>query len=290
MWKYNISTNQWSWENGLSIADGNAQYGTLNVPDPSNSPSARYGLTMSLLDSGRVLMFGGLAIFGSSWSTGYTNDLWLYDFAMGTGISSPTQQAQNLVASAITATSAQLTCTKGTGTKRLMVIRKSPLYGTNPLPANVAFTPNTVFGNGQLLATGVYAIYADTGNSVVVTNLQPNSTYSAAVFEYNQMGSTFSYLITPIVSTTFTTTLSSGVGQMPNEIKFAAWPNPFSGDIQVQLPQNADNLIVSDMFGRHIQTITHLQGGSRLSLGSNLAPGIYLLQSAGSNIRVIKTN
>ena len=77
MWKYNITTNQWTWINGANTTNSLGQYGTINVPAMGNYPGARYLPNCWTDASDNVYLFGGFGM--SSGPTGYLGDLWKFD-------------------------------------------------------------------------------------------------------------------------------------------------------------------------------------------------------------------
>jgi N-acetylneuraminic acid mutarotase len=78
LWKYNPSTNQWTWIRGSNIDDDAiAIYGTKGVASSSNSPGGRYGSVTWTDLNGNFWLFGGYGL--SSNSLGHLNDLWKYN-------------------------------------------------------------------------------------------------------------------------------------------------------------------------------------------------------------------
>ncbi|MBL0152787.1 MAG: hypothetical protein IPP93_04600 [Chitinophagaceae bacterium] len=78
LWKYNPTTNQWTWVNGDKQINKFGVYGTLGTPAAANKPGSRYR-SMSWLDaSGNMWLLGGDG-FGESGSSGRLNDLWRYN-------------------------------------------------------------------------------------------------------------------------------------------------------------------------------------------------------------------
>ena len=76
MWKYNPSTNEWTWVSGDKIINQKAIYGVQGVPNASNKPGARY-ISNSWTDpSGELWLFGGYGYDAAN--SGYLNDLWKY--------------------------------------------------------------------------------------------------------------------------------------------------------------------------------------------------------------------
>jgi hypothetical protein len=78
LWRYNISSNQWTWmKGGLNGSNLGGTYGSIGVPANSNTPGGRYYPTGWKDNSGNLWLFGGLG-FPSNTNTGNLNDLWMY--------------------------------------------------------------------------------------------------------------------------------------------------------------------------------------------------------------------
>ncbi|MBL7933670.1 MAG: hypothetical protein JNL60_17335, partial [Bacteroidia bacterium] len=79
LWKYTISTNQWTWMGGDVLANYNGVYGTKGLASSSNKPGARRNTAFWKDAAGDFWMFGG---YGFPKSFGGTidplNDLWKY--------------------------------------------------------------------------------------------------------------------------------------------------------------------------------------------------------------------
>ncbi|WP_324671092.1 cellulose binding domain-containing protein [Hymenobacter sp. GOD-10R] len=95
----------------------------------------------------------------------------------------PTQSATP-VASQVTSTSIQLILNGGDGAKHLVLARLNGAVNALPVDATT-YADSTVFGKGAVLGTDNYVVYAGTRDTVVVTNLRPNTSYSFAVFDYS---------------------------------------------------------------------------------------------------------
>lgn len=81
LWKYSVSTNEWTWMGGSSSADQPSVYGTQGVPNASNQPGAREFPLCWVDNAGKFWMLGGLG-FGSSPTQNFPQrmgDLWKYD-------------------------------------------------------------------------------------------------------------------------------------------------------------------------------------------------------------------
>ncbi len=78
MWRYNISTNQWTWMNGSSTAGALASYGTINVPSATNVPSGRNSYTKWVDQSGNFYVFSGDGITNDTWQYNPVTNLWTW--------------------------------------------------------------------------------------------------------------------------------------------------------------------------------------------------------------------
>lgn len=77
LWKYDPSTNQWTWVKGDKTIDKVGVYGTKGVEHANNKPGGRYGSRTWTDANGNLWLFGGYGYDGSS--TGMLNDLWKYN-------------------------------------------------------------------------------------------------------------------------------------------------------------------------------------------------------------------
>lgn len=91
----------------------------------------------------------------------------------------------------VTGNSVRVNWTNGSGQGRIVVARKGSTL--TDVPTNLAFYNYlTAFGTGTsstyMLSPGTYVVYKNTTASTVsaeITNLEPNTTYTFAIFEYN---------------------------------------------------------------------------------------------------------
>jgi len=83
LWKYCVTSNEWTWEGGDNTTNPAGNWGTLNVSSPTNKPDGRMGAGAWADHSGHLYLFGGSnGGFGS-----FYNDLWKFtiDTACGGG-------------------------------------------------------------------------------------------------------------------------------------------------------------------------------------------------------------
>jgi len=102
-------------------------------------------------------------------------------------MTSPAIQATNLVASDVSDTQLQLTV-ENRGNGRFVLITGRLTSTTNVIPSiDTTYTPNPVFGSGEALGTGVYALYVgdDAIPSILVTGLTDTTSYTFEAYEFN---------------------------------------------------------------------------------------------------------
>ena len=105
--------------------------------------------------------------------------------AFTTNYPTPSTQASNLSFNYISPISFSVSCTKGDGTKRAFFIRTGSFGKALPI-MKTTYAPNSAYILGaQIGTTGWYCVYNDTGRTVSISNLLPNTTYRIMVCEYN---------------------------------------------------------------------------------------------------------
>ncbi len=78
LWKYNITSNEWTWVSGSNLVSQKGTYGTLGMAAPANVPGARQHSVVWTDTSGNLWLFGGSGL-DSAGATGDLNDLWKYN-------------------------------------------------------------------------------------------------------------------------------------------------------------------------------------------------------------------
>ncbi len=74
MWKYNISTNNWTWMSGSNALGALPNYGTQLVPAPTNTPGGRASYATWKDDCDNFWLYGGWNLSSETFS-----DMWKYD-------------------------------------------------------------------------------------------------------------------------------------------------------------------------------------------------------------------
>jgi len=81
LWKYNITSGEWTWVSGSNLVSQNGTYGTLNTPAAGNVPGARDSAVGWIDASGNLWLFGGVGL-DSAGTNGNLNDLWEFVVSM----------------------------------------------------------------------------------------------------------------------------------------------------------------------------------------------------------------
>lgn len=76
VWKYDISTNNWTWMSGPSALTQAPVYGTKGTPATTNTPGGRFVFASGTDLQGNFILFGG----SGNVSGPYRNDLWRYNY------------------------------------------------------------------------------------------------------------------------------------------------------------------------------------------------------------------
>lgn len=105
LWKYNFSSQQWTWTGGTSDSPYMPSFGNLGVPDNTNNPGARLESMNTADPSGDLWLFGGGGVDAGDYVQ-QMNDLWRY---------SPTTKQWTWMSGSIYGNSSGVYGTKGTG-------------------------------------------------------------------------------------------------------------------------------------------------------------------------------
>lgn len=76
IWKYTVSTNEWTWMGGSSSNSDGGTYGTQGTAAPGNAPGARIASASWTDQSGNLWLHGGIGYSGTNY--GDLHDLWKF--------------------------------------------------------------------------------------------------------------------------------------------------------------------------------------------------------------------
>lgn len=79
LWRFNTSTQMWTWVSGSEYSESSGVYGTKGVSSPLNMPGAREDGSGWVDTNGNLWLFGGLGYATQSYPNqpAYLNDLWV---------------------------------------------------------------------------------------------------------------------------------------------------------------------------------------------------------------------
>ena len=104
----------------------------------------------------------------------------------------PTLASANVIFNDTYCSQTTVSWTSGNGTGRIVIARKDAAVSSLPSNNNY-YLPRDSFGNGHSFSATEFVVYNGNSNSVIVKNLEANTTYYFSVFEYNGAGQVFNY-------------------------------------------------------------------------------------------------
>src|SRR5690606_21531301 len=118
-------------------------------------------------------------------TTADSNENMVYENSQAT-VDYPTVQSSNIQFSNLLGTSMTVSWTPGDGHGRILIARANSPVDVEPQNLTNYTSWGGGFGNSShQIGTGNYVLYSSSGSSVNLTNLEPNTTYHFALFEYN---------------------------------------------------------------------------------------------------------
>ena len=147
------------------------------VFDNTSSLSTITGLTKGNTYHFRIYEYSG---------TGSTIAYLTTAFATGSQatLTAPANAASNPVFTNVTGNSITLNWTNGNGARRIVLVKAGA--PVDAVPADyTSYGSSATFGSGNQIGSGNYVIASSSTSSATVNNLQLNTTYHFAIFEYN---------------------------------------------------------------------------------------------------------
>ncbi|GAB3241962.1 hypothetical protein GCM10027346_37840 [Hymenobacter seoulensis] len=191
----------------------------------------------------------------------------------------------------LTSTSADISWEAGGAARRLLVVRA----GTAPIAAptdGVSYQPSPLLGSGTLVAPGQYAVAFGSETAVSVTGLQPNTTYSYAIFDADGSSCATNYQPLPVAAGTFTTEpcVLAALPTTPASQATATAANSYQLELSWTPGDGAEHLVVV-RDGEAPQALpvdgTAYAANARLGGGSAMAPNEFVVyRGAGTSVSV----
>lgn len=156
---------------------------TTTITTGTNS-STISGVTYTVSESGVILTAGRTS--GDNLQSGNSSTFSVL-------ASEPLTSASSISIDDKTTTSIDLSWTIGDGSERIVIVKEGAAVDQDPVDA-ATYTANTDFTLGEDIGNGNIVVFAGSGNSVSITNLQSgNTTYHFAVYEYNGLAGLENY-------------------------------------------------------------------------------------------------
>jgi hypothetical protein len=191
----------------------------------------------------------------------------------------PTTQVSSITATGATGNALTLNFTKGNGSGRTVIARKGAAVNVTPADLSL-YWADQIFGSGTKIGTDNYVVYKGAGTSVVVKNLEPNTSYYFEVFEYN--GSNSPMHLTP--GATVSVITNAGPTVAPSSAGFN-YVEGNSFTISVTVGNGTKRLFIAKK-GSPV-TAVPLSGTNYTAnavfgtAGTEIAPGEYIVAATG---------
>ena len=264
---------------------------TTAFQDPSAATTA-YATVGSAMDD--TYTGSSLPYMGYLWNHGTSaTDYALFDKIYLTAPCLPEIEAtagpSAPVASNLTSTGATLSWTNGTGSARLVLVR--PGSTGAEIPSDGSSYPAGVYGQGALVGTATYAVYAGAGSTVAVTGLAASTTYSYSVYEVTGAGCSLNYLQAAPATGTFTTAacLVTAAPTQPASAAQATASGSYSLNLSWQNGNGSQRLVVvaaGQAPSAGPQDATAYVASGRLGAGTALGGGSVVYSGTGSSVTV----
>ncbi|MEM7108462.1 MAG: PKD domain-containing protein, partial [Bacteroidota bacterium] len=120
----------------------------------------------------------------------------------------PSGQVSGITLDGVAANTVSFSYVAGNGTGRIVMAKEAASFGATALPVDqVTYSGSAVFGTGDAIDDG-FVVYTGTDLTFTVAGLTPLTTYSFAVFEFNDVGG-ICYNTTGTVGNTLSQTTSA---------------------------------------------------------------------------------
>ena len=206
----------------------------------------------------------------------------------------PASAASNLTISKTGATAANISWSNGSGDHRVVLATSDTAFGYDFPVEGTVYTANAAYGNGAQFGANTFMVYSGTGNSAVITGLDPLKTYRFAVLEAANNSTTgnnevYKYDCHPNAAINMASTGIAGVG-LSEGLK--VYPNPARSNVVLSNSNSTlfgSDAVVVDVSGRILQHFTISRSASQELDISTLGPGIYFLRFAnGAVMKLVK--
>lgn len=202
-------------------------------------------------------------------------------------VTAPVTQTSSITTPGATGNTITLNWAKGSGEGRLIIAHKGTAVTVTPQDLTNYYADQN-FGSGTKIGTDHYVVYKNTGTSVIVKNLEPNTTYHFAFFEYN--GNSSPMHLVP--GAFFSAATNAGPDQAPSSASFS-YVEGNSFRISIGVGNGTRRLIIakkeSAVTAVPANGVTYTASAAFGTAGTEIASGEFVL-SASANSLVDVTN
>jgi hypothetical protein len=306
LWKYNVTTNEWTWVSGSNFQSQFGTYGTKSIASVSNTPGARNSVASWKDGNGNLYLFGGNGFANTS--AGSLNDFWRFN-----------------------SITTQWTWMKGDS-----IADKKAVYGvinvTNPLsiPGSRSLAGSWVESNGNFFLFGGQGKTANTVGNVSLNDIWKldlstnNWTWVGGDSIGNKLGN-YGTLNVPAATNQMgsrsrhncwvestgkvwvfggqgysstggfgnlndlwsNSSIPTSLNEISNIPNFTLYPNPTTSILNIEVKEQTQ-ISILNILGEVVKTET-INGASKLDV-SDLTTGVYFIQDSksGKAIKFIK--
>lgn len=170
---------------------------------PNQSTFSDPGLSTSTNYTYQIIPFCWDGINPATYNYLSTNAPFASATTLNIGCTKPTVQAQNPILNQVSITSIELNWVNGSGNQSLVVVREN--YPVASIPQDgISYSANPILGNGSELLPGEFVAYSGNLNSIVVSNLNPGSTYYFHIYTFNSSNNCYLNNSAAVISGTLT--------------------------------------------------------------------------------------
>ena len=203
----------------------------------------------------------------------------------------PTTPATAQAVSGIGANAMTLNWTRGNGSECIVIMHQAGAVVSTPADGS-AYIASTTFGSGTNMAANEYVVYMGSANTCTVTGLNPNTSYSYSVFEFNGTGCTTNFLLTTPASGS-ATTIGCLLATEPT-VQTSGFTTTAALSNSIQLSWTRGNGAFCIVLCKGISAITTppvdgivYTANAAYGLGSSTAPGEYVVYSGTGNATTV---
>jgi len=151
----------------------------------------------------------------------------------------PMSNSDNITFPVLSKDSMTIRWTSGDGSRRIVVAKENGSISDFPLDGE-SYIANAKFEAGDNLGNKSFVVYDGIGNTVNVTNLKPNTSYSFRVFDYNESPNTGNYKLYKLCGNNEAqmSTIITGTSDISNNHRINLYPTVTNDFLNIEFLEN----------------------------------------------------